>query len=263
MENSAKLKNAVIEKYAAIANTSSNESVGCCDPASAESCCGSDISFADDYAQLKGYNPDADLKLGCGLPTEFAHISVGQTVLDLGAGAGNDGFVARTLTGETGQVIGIDITPAMVQKANNNVRKLGYSNIEFILGEIENMPLEASSVDVVISNCVLNLVPDKLQAFREIHRVLKPAGHFSISDIVIDGEMPDALRDDMSAYAGCISGALDKTAYLQIIEQAGFVNVTVQKSTSIPVPASLVEKHQLPAQPGFAMESITVYGEKV
>ena len=134
----------------------------------------------------------------------------GNTVLDLGSGAGNDCFVARALVGEVGYVAGIDFTEAMVEKARENTRKLGYSNVDFILGDIENIPVRFGVVDVVISNCVLNLVPDKQKAFSEIYRVLKQGGHFCISDVVLQGELPNELRDDAAMYAGCVAGALQQ-----------------------------------------------------
>ena len=186
-------------------------SIGCCDSM--------DYSiFSDDYTKLEGYNPDADLGLGCGLPTQYAGIVKGNHVLDLGSGAGNDCFVASTLVGEEGKVTGIDFTDAMLEKANKNLEKSGFKNIAFIKGDIENMPLQDNTNDVVISNCVLNLVPDKEKAFSEIRRVLKPGGHFCISDIVLTGDLPNKLKEAAEMYAGCVSGALQKSDYLKIIK---------------------------------------------
>lgn len=204
------LKQIVKDQYSQIALQSKeqNES-SCCGSTSA--CCGDVNTFsimADEYKSLKGYNPDADLGLGCGLPTQFAKIKKGDTVVDLGSGAGNDCFVARAETGETGRVIGIDMTPAMVEKAKANAAKLGFSNVEFHLAEIENMPLNDNTADVVVSNCVLNLVPNKVNAFREVYRILKPGGHFSISDIVLTGELPVQMKAAATMYAGCVSGAV-------------------------------------------------------
>src|SRR5690606_16050156 len=193
------------------------------------SCCGAGGSsrevyniMTDDYSELQGYNQDADLGLGCGLPTQFAKIQPGDTVIDLGSGAGNDCFVARHETGESGKVIGIDFTDAMTNKARANAEKLGYNNVEFRQGDIENMPVSDNVADVVISNCVLNLVPDKQKVIREIYRVLKPGGHFSISDIVMVGDLPEALREDAEMYAGCVAGAIQKDEYLEYILEMGF-----------------------------------------
>jgi SAM-dependent methyltransferase len=228
------LKLIVKEKYGEIADQS-NPSSSCC---GGSSCCGTtEISnFSDDYKLLEGYNPDADLGLGCGLPTEFAGIKKGDHVLDLGSGAGNDCFVAWTLTGEEGKVTGIDFTESMVQKANENLKKIGFTNMNFILGDIENIPLPDNSYDVVISNCVLNLVPDKEKAFKEIHRVLKPEGHFSISDIVLKGTLPEKLQEAAEMYAGCVSGAVQIEEYLQIIKHQGFRDIKVNKERQIFIP---------------------------
>jgi SAM-dependent methyltransferase len=192
---------------------------------------------------VAGYVPEADLGLGCGIPTDIARINPGDTVLDLGSGAGNDVFVARQIVGERGRVIGVDMTEEMVTRAKQNLRKLRYDNIEFRLGEIENLPVAAHSVDVVISNCVLNLVPDKEKAFREIARVLKPGGHFSISDIVLQGELPRPVLDAAELYAACVSGAMQKSAYLDIITAAGFVNVTVEREREIELTDSVLQKY--------------------
>jgi ubiquinone/menaquinone biosynthesis C-methylase UbiE len=217
---------------------------------------------------MEGYNPDADLGLGCGLPTEFAAIKKGDTVIDLGSGAGNDCFIARAETGETGRVIGIDFTPAMVTKARANAEKLGFSNVEFRQGDIENIPVSANTADVIVSNCVLNLVPNKKQVFSEIFRVLKTGGHFSISDIVLEGELPEALRKNAEMYAGCVAGAIQKNDYLKLIREAGFKNVVVQKEKPIAIPADILETYL--DKSAFAdfkagktgIFSITVYAEK-
>ncbi|HRH39893.1 MAG TPA: arsenite methyltransferase, partial [Flavobacteriales bacterium] len=199
--------------------------------------------MSDDYTTLAGYNADADLGLGCGLPTEFAGIKKGDTVLDLGSGAGNDCFVARHETGEDGRVIGVDFTPEMIAKAKENASKLGYQNVEFRKGDIEALPLTSNIVDVVVSNCVLNLVPDKRKAFTEVLRVLKPGGHFSISDVVLRGSIPDCLRVSAEMYAGCVSGALQESEYLGIVHDLGFENVTVQKRKPIIVPDDILAKY--------------------
>ncbi len=234
------IKDIVKEKYSAIAKQTKQENeTSCC---GATSCCSNvDYTvFSENYDKLKGYNPDADLGLGCGLPTEYASIKPGNSVLDLGSGAGNDCFVARALVGETGYVAGIDFTEAMVDKARENARKLGYSNVDFILGDIEDIPVKFGVVDVVVSNCVLNLVPDKPKAFSEIFRVLKQGGHFCISDVVLEGELPQGLKEDATMYAGCVSGALKRSEYLKIISEAGFKNVEIKKEKKIELPDELL-----------------------
>lgn len=268
MKTEDQIKSEVRQQYGSIVlEAGKKENAGCC----SSDCCGGDqeVSFADDYSKLEGYMPDADLKLGCGVPTEFARIKEGDTVLDLGAGAGNDAFIVRRITGETGYVIGVDMTPEMVFKARENKQKMNYSNVDFRLGEIENMPVESESVDVVVSNCVLNLVPNKDKAFSETKRVLKSGGHFSISDIVIEGgEIPDELRDDIAAYAACISGAIGKNEYLEKLQASGFVNVSVQKERELEIPVEFIEKHFGQNWTSVASDrlpkllSITVYGEK-
>lgn len=234
------IKKIVKEKYSEIAKqTKEQNAPSCCGAAS----CGSVVDysiFSESYDQLEGYNPDADLGLGCGLPTEYAGIQPGNSVLDLGSGAGNDCFVARALVGETGYVAGIDFTEAMIEKARDNARTLGYTNVDFIQGDIENIPVRFGVVDVVISNCVLNLVPDKPQAFSEIYRVLKQGGHFCISDVVLQGELPTGVKEDATMYAGCVSGALPREDYLSIIEEAGFTNVEVKKEKKIALPDELL-----------------------
>lgn len=192
--------------------------------------------MSDDYTQIEGYVPDADLGLGCGLPTEFAGIEEGNTVLDLGSGAGNDVFIARRIVGESGKVLGIDFTDEMLDKASLNCDKLGYKNVEFVKGDIEEMPIEDNTVDVVISNCVLNLVPDKQKAFSEMHRVIKPGGHFCVSDIVIEGDLPEKLLNAAAMYTGCVSGALQKSEYLRIIREKGFEEPQIKKEKEIHIP---------------------------
>ncbi len=236
-------------------------------PRSASGCCGStpcgcesdNIELSADYAKLPGYVPSADLGLGCGIPVDIAGMKDGDTVLDLGSGAGNDVFVARHLVGNAGRVIGLDMTEEMIRKANANKAKLGYTNVEFRLGEIEEMPVEPDSIDVVISNCVLNLVPNKEKAFAEIYRVLKPGGHFSISDIVLTGELPPSIAADIAMYAGCVSGALQKEDYLEKIRQAGFVTIAVKREKLVPLPEESLTKDQ---GSRFSVWSITVLGEK-
>ncbi|MCH8558842.1 MAG: arsenite methyltransferase [Balneolia bacterium] len=243
MKNPDEIKQSVKDKYAAISRN--QDAAGCCGPTD---CCGADGSvdytiFSDDYSALKGYSPDADLGLGCGLATEFAKIKAGDTVVDLGSGAGNDAFVARSETGAEGRVIGVDMTEAMIQKSTLNAIRLGYENVDFVLGDIENIPLEESIADVVVSNCVMNLVPDKVKAFSETYRILKPGGHFSISDVVISGDLPDSVKEDAEMYAGCVAGAIDKDAYLEIIRGAGFVNLSIQKIKEIQLPDKLLRNY--------------------
>ncbi len=261
---SEELKKLVKKKYGEIAMQTS--ATNCC---GTNGCCGSnDTQFSDDYSHLEGYNPDADLSLGCGIPTEFARIKSGDTVIDLGSGAGNDCFVARALVGDTGKVIGIDMTDAMIQKARENVAKLGYINVEFRLGDIENMPVTANKADVIISNCVLNLVPDKEKAFQEIFRVLKPGGHFSVSDIVLDGELPLNLKSAAEMYAGCVSGAIQMEDYLDIIENAGFKNIDIQKMKVIKIPDEILQNYLSSTdlekfrQSETGIMSITVFAQK-
>jgi ubiquinone/menaquinone biosynthesis C-methylase UbiE len=224
--------------------------------------------MADDYTQLEGYVANADLGLGCGLPTEFAQIKAGDTVVDLGSGAGNDAFVARSIVGETGKVIGIDFTDKMIEKARANAKALNFTNVEFRQGDIENMPLAGNSADVVVSNCVLNLVPDKKLAFAETFRVLKKGGHFSVSDIVLAGDLPEGLQKNAEMYAGCVSGAIQKDEYVKIIKEAGFTNITLQKEKRISLPDEILKEYLTPeAMADFktgstGIFSITVYAEK-
>ncbi|MFC2102358.1 arsenite methyltransferase, partial [Bacteroidota bacterium] len=233
------IKEIVKEKYSQIASQSKQENeTSCC---GSGGCCEIDYTvFSESYDHLEGYNTDADLGLGCGIPTQFTQIKPGDTVLDLGSGAGNDCFVARALVGETGKVIGLDFSDTMLDKARKNVEKLGYTNVEFVAGDIEDMPIPANSVDVVVSNCVLNLVPDKEKAFAGIHKVLKPGGTFSISDVVLQGELPPELKESAVLYAGCVAGAIDKESYLGIINRAGFRNIEVPKLREIDLPDELL-----------------------
>jgi len=224
--------------------------------------------MTDDYTQLEGYDPDADLGLGCGLPTQFAKIRKADTVIDLGSGAGNDAFIARHETGETGKVIGIDFTPAMIERARQNAEARGFDNVEFRQGDIEKMPATANTADVIISNCVLNLVPNKDGVFKEIYRVLKPGGHFSISDIVLEGQLPKEIKEAAEMYAGCVAGAIQKQPYLELIESNGFKNITIQKDKTIIIPDDILSNYlsaeQLTAfkRSGIGIKSITMYAEK-
>jgi SAM-dependent methyltransferase len=268
MENSENIKEMVRQKYSEIAlQDKETNSTSCC---GATNSCSTEVYniMSEEYDELKGYHVDADLGLGCGLPTQFAKIKKGDVVLDLGSGAGNDCFVARHETGPEGKVIGVDFTPAMIEKARQNAEKLGFHNIEFRQGDIENLPLNSNSVDVVVSNCVLNLVPDKHQAISEIARVLKPGGHFSISDVVLVGKLPDKLINAAEMYAGCVSGALQKEMYLEIIKLNQFKNITIQKEKAIIIPDEILAKY-LNSEEINAFKngktgilSITVYAEK-
>jgi SAM-dependent methyltransferase len=267
MNTADQIKDLVREKYTQIAGQDKEtNAASCC----GSGCCSTEVYniMSDDYTDLQGYNQEADLGLGCGLPTQFAKIEKGDVVIDLGSGAGNDCFIARHETGETGKVIGIDFTPAMIEKARANAEKLGFHNVEFRQGDIEKLPVTANIADVIVSNCVLNLVPNKDGVFKEIFRVLKPGGHFSISDVVLEGQLPDNLRNAAEMYAGCVSGAVQKQGYLELIERNGFTNISVQKEKAIVVPNDILaaylseEEIALFQQAGTGIYSITVYAEK-
>lgn len=267
MKTQEEVKELVRQKYSEIAlqDKETNQS-SCCGSGS----CSTEVYniMADDYTKLEGYNPDADLGLGCGLPTQFAKIKKGDVVIDLGSGAGNDAFIARHETGETGKVIGIDFTPAMIERARQNAEIRGFHNVEFRQGDIEKMPVSAHVADVIVSNCVLNLVPNKDGVIKEIYRVLKPGGHFSISDIVLEGELPEEIRKAGEMYAGCVAGAIQKKLYLEMIETKGFKNITVQKDKLIIIPDDILKQYLTAEQilvfkqSGTGIRSITVYAEK-
>lgn len=240
------LKDKIKETYSGVVETT-NHQASCCgtDTSSnvASTCCAPNselTGFSEDYSNLSGYNPDADYGLGCGIPIAFAGIEKGHTVLDLGSGAGNDVFVARSLVGENGKVIGVDMTPEMIEKANINKQKLGHDNVEFVLGDIESLPLKENTIDVIISNCVLNLVSDKLATYYGIHKVLKSSGHFSISDVVVSGKLTDTMSNVVELYAGCIAGAMVKEEYLTTIKKAGFKNVEIKKEKTVYLPDSFL-----------------------
>ena len=262
------LKQTVKEKYSQISEQPMDFN--------ASSCCGAGDSsqevyniMTDDYSEVEGYNADADLGLGCGLPTQFAKIMEGDTVIDLGSGAGNDCFVARHETGSKGKVIGIDFAEPMITKARKNADKLGYNNVEFRYGDIEEIPVSDNVADVIVSNCVLNLVPNKPQVFSEILRTLKTGGHFSISDIVLVGELPEALREDAEMYAGCVAGAIQKDEYLGHIQELGFENITIQKEKTIVIPDDILGKYLNEDEidefknGDTGIYSITVFAQKV
>ncbi|MEO6315123.1 MAG: arsenite methyltransferase [Chitinophagaceae bacterium] len=269
MTHENEMKALVKEKYSQIASQPREQNASSCCGATAA--CGGDEVYnimADDYTTLAGYSAEADLGLGCGLPTAFANIKPGDTVIDLGSGAGNDCFVARSITGENGKIIGIDFTEKMIEKARGNAEKLGFNNVEFRHGDIDSMPVTSNTADVIVSNCVLNLVPNKHKVFSEIFRVLKPGAHFSISDIVLDGELPAKWREVAELYAGCVSGAIQKKAYLDIIAASGFCNTTLQKEKEIIIPDHVLANYlstdeiALYRESDTKIVSITVYAER-
>ena len=266
MENSKNIKKIVKEKYGTIAKESNNEKgCGCC--SDSKKIIDYTI-FSDDYSKLDGYSKEADLGLGCGLPTEFADLQKGNVVVDLGAGAGNDVFVARSIVGNKGKVIGIDMTEEMIELANENKEKLGFTNVDFRLAEIEDLPIDKDSTDVVISNCVLNLVHNKEKAFSEIYRILKKDGHFCVSDIVLIGNLPEGLKKSAEMYAGCVAGALQQNDYIGIIHNNGFKNVEIMKTKTITIPDDILIKYLSEEQlaqynkSGIGIFSITVVGNK-
>lgn len=261
------IKEVVRSKYNQIALQSKEQNeTSCC--GATDSCDIDYTIFSDDYTHLTGYNKDADLGLGCGIPTEHAAISKGDTVIDLGAGAGNDAFVARAIVGQEGRVLGLDFAGAMLTKARNNAVQLGFDNVEFFKGDIEEMPFEDSIADVIVSNCVLNLVPDKKKAFTEIFRTLKPGGHFCVSDVVLVGDLPDEIVKQAEMWAGCVSGAIQKDAYLKIIRESGFKNISIKKEKERVLPDDILSNYLTPDQlnefrnSSTGIYSITVFAEK-
>jgi len=267
MSTDEQLKEIVRKKYSEIALQDKETNMSSCCGAGG---CSTEVYniMSEDYTALSGYNADADLGLGCGLPTQFAQIKKGDVVVDLGSGAGNDCFIARHETGETGKVIGIDFTTAMVDKARANAEVRGFNNVEFRQGDIEAMPITSNVADVVVSNCVLNLVPNKDGVFKEIYRVLKPGGHFSISDVVLVGALPEGLRKDAEMYAGCVSGAIQKEVYMELIHANGFEAVVIQKEKAIVIPDDILINYLTPAQindlktGNTGIFSVTVFAKK-
>ncbi len=267
MKTELELKEIVKAKYSEIALQDKETNMSSCCGAGG---CSTEVYniMSDDYTKMDGYMADADLGLGCGLPTEFAKIKEGDVVVDLGSGAGNDCFVARRSTGTSGKVIGIDFTPAMIDKARANAEKMGFNNVEFRQGDIENMPITDNAADVVVSNCVLNLVPNKHAVLSDIYRVLKPGGHFSISDVVLVGTLPNELRNAAEMYAGCVSGAIQKEVYLELINACGFKNVVLQKEKPIVIPNDILKNYLSETdiinfkQSDLGIFSVTVYAEK-
>jgi len=267
MQTEQELKELVKQKYSEIALQDKETNMSSC---CGSGCCSTEVYniMSDDYTQLEGYNADADLGLGCGLPTEFAQIKKGDVVIDLGSGAGNDCFIARAVTGETGKIVGIDFTEAMISKARTNAEKLGFNNVEFRYGDIEKMPVTANVADVVVSNCVLNLVPNKNNVFKEIFRVLKPGGHLSISDVVLVGNLPDKLKSAAEMYAGCISGAIQKDEYMSLVKSNGFKDIVIQKEKAIVIPDDILttylstEEINLFKNSALGIYSITAFAKK-
>lgn len=244
MKTNEEKKELVKQRYSELALNSDALKSGCC--------CGTNPAqpskkvytiMSEDYSHLEGYEADADLGVGCGLPTEYARIKKGDTVLDLGSGAGNDCFIARAEVGETGKVIGVDFSPQMIEKARKNAAKRAYTNVEFVEGDIESMPLPDNSIDVVVSNCVLNLLPEKNKIFKEIYRVLKNGGHFCISDVVLNGVFPKEFTDNASMYAGCIASAIQKDDYLGEISKVNFTDVNIERTKTVVIPDEVLEEH--------------------
>lgn len=260
MTTETELKAKVRARYGAIAEAA-RDGCGCCGEM------GADL-VRDQYDDVQGHVAEADLGLGCGLPTRHAGIKAGDTVLDLGAGAGNDAFVALPLVGEHGRVIGVDMTPAMIDKARVNAAKLGATNVDFRLDELEALPVADASIDVVISNCVLNLVPDKAAAYAEMFRVLRPGAHFCISDIVASGELPASIRSAAELHVGCVAGAMAQAPYLALIEAAGFTDLRIAESREIHLPDEMLAEHldqdELLAlrASGAGLSSVTLLGTK-
>ncbi len=231
------IKKTVRENYAKIAQKGSS----CCAPLTP--CCGSNDSKAVEISRKIGYGEEelrsipegANLGLGCGNPVALAILKKGETVLDLGSGAGFDCFLAANKVGKEGKIIGVDMTPEMIDKARENARKGNYENVEFRLGEIENLPAADNSVDVIISNCVINLAPDKNRVFKEAFRILKPGGRLHVSDLVLLADLPDEIKNSVEAYIGCLSGAIKKNEYLKAIINAGFRDVRIMNENRYPV----------------------------
>ena len=237
------IKEAVREKYAKAAT----EAASCCEP----SCCDTGAKLVD-YEGVSGVVAESNLGLGCGMPTQYANLRPGETVLDLGSGAGIDVFLAAQQVGESGRVIGLDMTPEMIQRARENAAKHGILNVEFRQGDIEAMPVDDASVDVVISNCVINLAPDKKRVYSEMSRVLRPGGRFIVSDMVTYGSVPESIRKDLELWAGCVAGALDRQEYLGIIAKAGFDRVSVKSEST----------YDSPDKTKFGLQSVTLEGWK-
>ncbi|MFB6232376.1 MAG: arsenite methyltransferase [Salinibacter sp.] len=256
------LKDAVREKYAALAT----ENESCC--GSSEGCdSGAEFDVSRDYADAV-LAETADLDLGCGRPTDHADLRMGEHILDLGSGAGMDAFVARRDVGPEGHVHGVDLAEEMVEKARENADNLDYDNVTFEVGDIEDLPVEDGTFDVILSNCVLNLVPDKRAAFRQMHRALRPGGRFSVSDIVHDGTLPSGLREAAELHVGCVAGAMERDAYLGRLREVGFSGVRVATEKIISLPDDLLAEHSegdrgADVRAGDAgLQSVTVVGRR-
>ncbi|MEM2155682.1 MAG: arsenite methyltransferase [Candidatus Jordarchaeales archaeon] len=254
------VKKLIKEKYGRIAETGGS----CCN--GFQPCCGGEVwelmkKIGYDEKDLEEVPVDAVLGLGCGNPVIFALLRKGETVLDLGCGAGIDCFVAAKKVGAGGRVIGVDMTPEMIERARENARKGGFSNVEFRLGEIENLPVDDCYVDVIISNCVINLSPDKDRVFREAFRVLKPGGRLVISDTVLLRELPENVKRSVDAYVGCVAGALKKQEYLEAIRKAGFQDVRVIMEALFPV-EKVIRDPDLVRKAEGTVASITVWAVK-
>ena len=266
MQGEDELRTRVRERYGAIAREAESRS--------APSCCSANTApdglnvIGDAYQGVAGHVVDADLNLGCGVPTQHAALKRGETVLDLGSGAGNDVFIARHEVGAEGRVIGVDMTPDMISRARANARKLGFDNVEFRLGEIEHLPVDSGSIDAIISNCVLNLLPDKAPAFIEMFRVLRPGGRFCVSDIVATGPLPEGVREAAELYVGCVAGALPEKEYLALINAAGFEGVRNAKEQRIALPDEALSPHMSGEDiaafrtSGVEVKSVTVLATK-
>ena len=265
------IKKAVRERYAGRVT----EAGSCCPP-QATSCCGAP-KVEDEIGKRIGYSDEelgavpegANLGLGCGNPTALASLQEGETVLDLGSGAGFDCFLAAKKVGATGKVIGVDMTPEMLDKARQNAAKDNYTNVEFRLGEIENIPAADGSVDAIISNCVINLSPDKPRVFQEAFRVLRPGGRMMVSDIVLLAELPEFVKQSVEAYAGCVAGAMLKDDYLAAIKAAGFDEVEILDETIFPTQfvRSMVENDPMVKafveESGKSMEELAEIGKTI
>ncbi len=253
MNQSSAIKKVVREKYAEVARKQQT----CCEPAAINCCEGTEQLQFVDYADLREQGvPDADLGLGCGTPTLWAELQPGERVVDLGSGAGIDVFLAARAVGPSGLVVGLDMTPEMLALARQNANRHGFSNVRFIRADLDAIPIADGSVDVVLSNCVINLVPDKSHIYRQIQRLLRGGGRFVISDMVTIGTLPDDVREDPVLWAGCVAGALDQDAYLAIIAEAGFSDIAIVASV----------EHDLPSREGiagtFTIASVTITGRK-
>ncbi len=241
------LRRAVRDKYAAIAATRPAVGQGPSGCGSGEQVSLAGISqlysmVGESYAGIEGHEVAADLGLGCGIPTRLAALAAGETVVDLGSGAGNDAFVARAAVGAEGRVIGLDFTDEMIASARSIAAERGFDNVEFVHGEIEAMPLAGDIADIVISNCVLNLVPDKRRAFEEMFRIIRPGGRFCVSDVVVDGPFLPGVRESLEAYVGCIGGAIERELYLELLGEAGFVEIEIAAEHRIAPPREILSK---------------------